>query len=801
MRQLVRLIISTKGLVAVWALFLAMQAFGQSGTMAGIVTDEQGNALIGASVTIGDAVSSQITDRAGQFTFANLPYGNYTLRVTHVGFTEHTEAIQFDAGNASITIRLSPQSTVLEGATVIGKTETQQVREQAIRAVVVDTRAAAEQPVTLAELMNRSPGIRIRQGGGLGNAVDVSINGFQGNAVQYFRDGIPLEYLGGGYGINNVPINLLERAEVYKGVVPVSLGGDALGGAVNLVTRKHVGSMLDVSYEAASFNTHIANLSAYHLSESGWFAGIDAFYNYSDNDYKADVEVVNENANLVPVTVPLFHNGYSHYFVEAYTGLSNTNWADELRLSLAHYGIDRESQHPALMTNPYGALTMQNTGWVPSIRYRKRFGKLALDQFVSYSTINRSRTDTVGGTYNWYGDFTPHTGVGESPRASLSDIDFDNTISRTHLDYHINESHSLNANVVFNYNRRIGSDPYGLRFSGTDIDILSKEARYAKTIAGIAWESKWLSDRLVNQLTAKFFRFKTRGINGFMANATDLDDYTTSENNNWGIGNAVKYTIDDRHLLRASFELTNRLPRENELFGDNDTRAPNFDLEPERSFNVNFGYRYQAPRLSAEIGTFYRKTKGMILLVPVQPPFAQYQNLDSIRGYGVDIDLNYHIGQVLQLNANASWQDNRMVDIGDGLHQWIEGTRLRNTPYFFANAGAVVNFTSILSANDKLKPYLHWNFIREFYLNHIPRDAEPDSFLGLFGKAKVPVTNVVPDQHLVSAGFNYFLVVQPVSLGFEVKNITDSKLYDYYKIQRPGRSFHVKINYHLTKKR
>src|SRR5690606_34972107 len=177
----------------------------------------------------------------------------------------------------------------LESVTVTGKTETQQVREQAIRAVVVDTRPVAEQPVTLAELMNRSPGVRIRQTGGLGNAVDVSINGFQGNAVQYFRDGIPLEYLGGGYGINNVPINLLERAEVYKGVVPVSLGGDALGGAVNLVTRKHVGSMLDVSYEAASFNTHIANLSAYHLSESGWFAGIDAFYNYSDNDYKANV--------------------------------------------------------------------------------------------------------------------------------------------------------------------------------------------------------------------------------------------------------------------------------------------------------------------------------------------------------------------------------------------------------------------------------------------------------------------------------------------------------------------------------
>src|SRR5690606_20143322 len=118
-------------------------------------------------------------------------------------------------------------------------------------------------------------------------------------------------------------------------------------------------------------------------------------------------------------------------------------------------------------------------------------------------------------------------------------------------------------NVVYNHNRRLGVDPYGLRFAGTDIDILSKEAVYAKTIAGVSWESKWLGDRLVNQLTGKFFRFNTRGIDGFMANATDLDDYTTSSNHNWGIGNAIKYTLGNRHLLRASFELTNRLPREN----------------------------------------------------------------------------------------------------------------------------------------------------------------------------------------------------------------------------------------------
>ncbi|WP_374741607.1 TonB-dependent receptor domain-containing protein [Parapedobacter sp. 2B3] len=784
------------------AILMAVYVHGQPGTLTGMVTDEQGNVLVGTSVTIGGAVSPQITDHAGRFAFANLPSGSYTLRVTHVGYAEYIETIRFDGRKTELTIRLSAQATILEGATVIGKTETQQIREQAIRAVVVDTRAVAEQPTTLAELMNRAPGIRIRQSGGLGNAVDVSVNGFQGNSVQYFRDGIPLEYLGGGYGINNVPLNLLERIEIYKGVIPVSLGGDALGGAVNLVTPKHTGTQFNASYEIASFNTHIGNLSFYHTDkENRIFLGIDAFYNYADNDYKADVEVVDENANLIPETVRLFHNGYKHHFGEGYFGLKNRTWADELKVSIAGYGMLRASQHPALMTNPYGAITLRNRGIVPSVRYRKAIleNKLSFDQFVSYSMVTRNRTDTVRGTYDWYGEFTPRTtdDIGESPNPSLSDIDLSNVVSRTNIAYQVDNTNTIEANLVINYNQRIGSDPYGFRFAGTDIDILSRRAVYKKNIAGITWESKWLADKLTNQLSVKHFNFTSTGINAFLSNDTDLSKFTTATDHNWGVGNAIKYEINEHSILRASAELTNRLPNGDELFGNNDTRAPNFNLQPERSFNVNLGYRYASESYMVEVGTYYRKTKGMILLVPIQSPFSQYQNLDSIAGYGFDIDMTYRPTKFLTINANTTWQDNRMVDVGSTLYKWIEGTRLRNTPYFFANVGLTGHYSNVFTNHDLLKPYVNFNFIREFYLNYIPRDKEPQGFLGIFGKSAVPIKDLVPDQSLISVGVNYLLPVNNVSFGAEIKNLADAKLYDYYKVQRPGRSFHIKVNYYI----
>ncbi|HMR18931.1 MAG TPA: TonB-dependent receptor [Sphingobacterium sp.] len=768
----------------------------------GIVLDKDKNPLSDVIISLNQQQSR--TDKAGSFLFEQIQPGKIVINARAIGYQSYTDTITKSKDEAlRLTITLFAADNLLHEVLVQGKTENQLAAEQTIRAVVVDTKENAEQPVTLAELMNRAPGIRIRQSSGLGNQVDVSINGFQGNSVQYFRDGIPLEYLGGGYGIQHVPVNQLERVEVYKGIVPSSLGGDALGGAINLVSRRQQGTTVQSSYEIGSFNTHLANLSIYHDPKNkNWFSGIDAFYNYSANNYRADVEVVDENANPTTVTVPLFHNGYKHYFAEPYFGLKGRSWADELKLALAVYNTTRESQHPALMTVPYGATYIRNKGVIPSLRYKKQIQHLSIDQFITYSQTSRNRTDTIRGTFDWYGNFRPYSdpqAVGESPRPSLADIDFNSLINRTNLGYTINEQNILEANIVYNHISRAGKDPYGLRFMGTDIDVLSKEASYTKAIAALMWESKWLKGKLSNQAMVKFFHYSTKGINGFMANATDLDQFTHHSNQNWGLGNALKYTLDDNSFLRASLELTNRLPLENELFGDNDTRAPNFELEPERSFNASLGYRYQNNRFGFEFGSYYRKTKGMILLTPVQPPFAQYQNLDSIRGYGFDVDVNYQIRKEIQVTANATWQDNRMVDIGQAVHQWIEGTRLRNSPYFFANVGIVSRFENIISTTDRLKAYMHWTFTREFYLNNIPRDAEPKGFLGLFGKANIPVTSIIPNQHLLNVGFHYDTSFSPLSLGFEIKNITDAKLYDYYKIQRPGRSIHFKINYQLSK--
>ncbi len=771
----------------------------------GTITDESNEPLTGVTLKLVPSDLYRITDLQGHFLFPAVKSGQYTLTASYVGY--QTQEIKIDLNkNQEIKIQLQPSLTELEAVSVTGQTKTQQAKEQTITATVMDIKAISTQPSSLMEIMNRAAGVRIRQSGGLGNNADISVNGFQGRSVRYFKDGIPLNYLGDGYNISNLPLNMLERVEVYKGVLPVSLGADALGGAVNLVPNHSSVPTLNVSYEVGSFHTHIVSVVGHYSNKKNtWFAGGEGFFNYSKNDYDAEVRVPDPvTRNPSWQTVRLFHNGYKSYYAEAYAGVKNQKWADELKFSVAAFGVNRQQQHPTMMNTPYGAILLNQKSVIPTLRYKKSFadGRVKIDQFFAYNVINRNRVDTARGSYDWYGNFTPNPyKIGESPQPANSDVDFKTLTSRTNISYQPTDRHKLEANLAVTNVERVGSDPFGLKFLNTDIDVLSVPASYRKIVGGLGWEYKILNDKLTNNLIAKIFSYQGKGANGYQASNTSMNDILHTKDFSWGLANGVRYKINEKHLVRVSAEYTNRLPDQEELFGDSDTRVPNFDLKPERSLNLNLNYRVQKKIYTIEAGAFYRKTKDLILLIPVQPPYAQYQNLDNVRGYGFDIDASVNIWKYFIINTNATWQNNRMKDIETPLDKWKEDARLRNTPYFFANLGWTARFNDLIRPGNHLKVYLHYNFIREFYLDFIPKRMEPDGFLGIWGKSELDITQIVPNQHLLSAGAHYTMGKLPFHIGFEVKNIANAKLYDFYRVQRAGRSYHLKVNYLFKSKR
>ena len=157
-----------------------------------------------------------------------------------MGYKKVLQRLTLESGKSyNVDFSMKEDSVVLNEVTVTGKSTVQQVRDKAFNVGVVDTKKLHTTTLDIGHALDRISGVRVRESGGVGSQMNFSINGFRGKQVRFFIDGVPMDNFGSAFQLNNIPVNLSERIEVYKGVVPVGLGSDALGGAVNIVTNRY----------------------------------------------------------------------------------------------------------------------------------------------------------------------------------------------------------------------------------------------------------------------------------------------------------------------------------------------------------------------------------------------------------------------------------------------------------------------------------------------------------------------------------------------------------------------------------
>jgi len=125
----------------------------------------------------------------------------------------------------------------------------------------VDMTPRAGRVEDLSTVLSQLVGVRVTQYGGLGSFATVSIRGSSSSQVKTYLDGMPIDdpYLG-VTNLSDLPLGGVQHIDVYRGFSPAQLGGSAIGGAVNLVTRSDTGrdallSALDVHESGGSFDT------------------------------------------------------------------------------------------------------------------------------------------------------------------------------------------------------------------------------------------------------------------------------------------------------------------------------------------------------------------------------------------------------------------------------------------------------------------------------------------------------------------------------------------------------------------
>lgn len=227
----------------------------------GRITDAQHEPLISASISIKGTTQGVSSDSDGNYEIS-IPSGNQTLIAYYMGYDSKEIKLTSELlESGKLNIVLKENSIMLSEVAIEGKSPVQQIRETPFNVTAIAANKLHNISTDLNQVLNRTTGVRVRESGGTGSDFSFSLNGFSGKQVKFFLDGIPIDNYGSSFTLNNIPVNMAERIEVYKGVVPISLGGDALGGAVNIVTKQNMRKYIDASYSIGSFNTHKASFS------------------------------------------------------------------------------------------------------------------------------------------------------------------------------------------------------------------------------------------------------------------------------------------------------------------------------------------------------------------------------------------------------------------------------------------------------------------------------------------------------------------------------------------------------------
>ena len=410
-----------------------------------------------------------ITNQEGIY-HVSAPAGNYTLVVSAVGYKTVEKPVTLLRGQrVRQNITISPETQQLDEVTVVS-TGVSRLKRSAFNAVAVDTKELQNTTKNLSDALAKAPGMKLRESGGVGSDMQLMLDGFSGKHVKVFIDGVPQEGVGSSFGLNNIPVNFADRIEVYKGVVPVGFGTDAIGGVINIVTnKKRRRWFLDASYSYGSFNTHKSNVNFGQTFKNGFTYEINAFQNYSDNDYHIEAPVEDFETGRIDrdkkVRVKRFNDTYHNEAIVGKVGVVDKKWADRLMLGFTYSNMYQDIQTGVRQDIVYGQKHRKGHSLMPSLEYYKRnlFAKgLDVALTVNYNKNLTTNVDTASYKYNWYGDRKLLNSPGEQSYQH-SRADNNNWNGTFTANYRLGKMHMLTFNHVLN------------TFSRSNTSLLAKE--------------------------------------------------------------------------------------------------------------------------------------------------------------------------------------------------------------------------------------------------------------------------------------------------------------------------------------
>lgn len=517
----------------------------------------------------------------------------------------------------------------------------------------------AQNARTVAEALATATGIRVSAG--RKNEPNVAINGFGQSKILVLIDGVP--YYETNYGkldLNQIPTDNIARLEVTKGTASVLYGANAMGGVINIVTKKAGDKpFTGISVEAGENNlgqavlTHGRKLGAFnywlsltHLESDGW--------NMS-GDYDPYVGKISRKSPSSTTYTVLQDSGRRvNSDVEkndAWFKIGYENGPDSAYWVNLHYLEMAKGNPPA-------------TDAVSVFLNRPRFSQFSriptyLDRGIDFDLLQRldERLVLKGKLFyhNHQDDYDSYAGLKFDEKMSRSTFKDFLTGGSVILESPISSQNTVRMSLNYKIDSHRERDDTYLPFARTQSRTgsigVEDEVRFGDKTRAVFGVS---DDRFQ-------VRAAQRNILDKSGNFIRQDPLEKPSANFLNPMAGVTYQVSKESLFYASVARKSRFPLLQNLFS---SKNGNIDLKPERSTNFTAGYNtLLAPRLRLEVSGFWYETSDLISRSGVDPTNL-YQNFGKIRTRGIELGATFFASPSFRLYGDFTYIDGQ--DRSDG---------------------------------------------------------------------------------------------------------------------------------------